>query len=104
MTFDRLEEPIGPRLPELGREGKGAGMRRGGDEMEGEAREGEKKGHTMYRSSWRNCTDDAKMGGTCLEKKTSRAYVSIFTTRQAGRAQRGVSEAKAPQKQFRGAP
>lgn len=61
--------------------GKGAGLAGGGGGSKGR---GKKKGHTMYRSSWRNCTDDAKMGGTCLEKKktkpTSRAYVSIFTT------------------------
>lgn len=89
MTFDRLEEPIGPRLPVLGREGSRDG--RGGDEMEGVAREGEKKGHTMYRSSWRNCTDDAKMGGTCLEKKNLQGlYVYIYN--QTGRqgSKRGI--------------
>lgn len=42
--------------------------------------------------------------GHVWRKKTSRAYMSIFTTRQAGRAQRGVSEAKAPQKQIEGLP
>lgn len=87
MTFDRLEELIGPRFPVPGREGSGDGRGRG--EIAGEAREGDKKGHSMYRSSWRNCTDDAKMGGTCLEKKkNSMAYVSIFTTRQGSK--RGI--------------
>lgn len=59
--------------------------------MEGEAREGEKKGHTMYRSSWRNCTDDAKMGGTCLEKKNLQG-LCFYIYNQTGRqgSKRGI--------------
>lgn len=78
MTFDRLEEPIGPRLPALGREGQ---QRQGGRGMEGEAREAEKKvipcigaagGIAQMMLRWE--------GHVWRKKKTSRAYVSIFTT------------------------
>lgn len=70
MTFDPLEEPIGPRSSALGREGNRDGV---GERPERGARKRGRKGHTMYRSSWRNCTDDAKMGGICLEKKKKTA-------------------------------
>jgi len=86
VTFDRLEEPIGPRPPVLGREGKGAGMGRGGDRG-GSKGKGKKKGHAMYRNSWSNCTDHGKMGATCLERKKKNLQGLCFyiynPTRQA---------------------
>lgn len=82
VTFDRLEEPIGPRLPALGREGQQRGREGDGGRSKGSR----KKGHTMYRSSWRNCTDDAMMGGTCLEEKKNLQGLCFYIynpTRQA---------------------
>lgn len=53
--------------------------------MEGEQGKG-KKCHTMYRSSWRNCTDDGNMGGTSLEEKKNVQGLCFYIyhrTRQA---------------------
>lgn len=81
MTFDPLEEPIGPRSPALGREGSRDGA---GERLRGEQGKGEEKVIPCIGAAGGIAQMMLRREGYVWRKKNhtqqSRAYVSIFTT------------------------